>query len=413
METKTGKRRGAWTAVAAAMVTVVGMGGAAQASAASPLDRQALRESLEGLPEDDVTGALVRVAGADGHWWGTTGVADRATGERVRADAAFRIGGISKLFTGTVVLQLAGERQVDLVSPVRHYLPDLVPDTYDGVTVGMLLDHTSGFPAPPSAVLTGDGSNEWYAGHRRDHWAPEEIVRLSMKGQRLSDPGRRQQYNGVNSYVAGLLVERVTGRSLAHEIRARIVRPLGLGRTYLPAADDTSLAGRHTHGYLQVTEKDSSGVPRTVLEDVTEQSPSPWAEGGMVSTAADLDRFLDALLAGRLLRPAQQELLFRLPGRDVVNADANHCPDAQGRPGPACYSKGGLMRAVLPDGTPDGLEIWGKTGSRPGYVNGLFATRDRSRRLTYSFGWSGRPGKSELPYVLRTTGAAFVGAAKP
>ncbi|WP_372408958.1 serine hydrolase domain-containing protein [Streptomyces luteireticuli] len=389
----TPRRRGLLGAVAAGLVAAIGLGGAAPAGAAERLDRDVLRRTVDGLPGEDVTGALVRVTGDDGTWWGTSGVADRRTGERVRSDVSFRIGSITKLFTGTLLLQLAGEGRVDLGAPVRRYLPGLLPEGYDGVTVGMLLDHTSGLPPADREMTVGDGSNAWRVAHRFDSWSPEQIVRGALRGhdRPVSVPGGRQQYNGVNSFVAGMLVERVTGRSYAHEVRSRITRPLGLGRTYVPAPRDTSLPEPHAHGYLAL---DREGG----LADVTEQSPYPWAEGGMVSTAADLDRFLNALFAGRLLRPAQQRLLFTLPGPEVVVTD----PEKR-------FSRAGLMPAVL----PNGVEVWGKTGSEPGYVNGLFATKDRSRRLVYSLNYTNRPGKPEKPYILGIAKAAFTGAGKP
>ncbi|MEV4442466.1 serine hydrolase domain-containing protein [Streptomyces sp. NPDC049577] len=364
------------------------------------LDTEALRRSIAGLPDDDVTGALVRVAGSDGYWWGTSGFADVRTQEAVRSDSSFRIGSITKLFTGTVVLQLAAEGRVDLDAPVLRYLPGLLPEAYSDVKVGQLLDHTSGLPAP-SSLTYGDGSNEWFVRHRFESWTPEQIVREALRGERQFPAGTAQQYNGINSYVAGLLIEEVTGRSYASEVRSRIVRPLGLRRTYVPEAHDMTLPGPHAHGYRAVGDG---------LADVTKQSPYAWAEGGMISTAADLDRFTAALLGGRLLPPEQQKLLFRLPDpKKVVNLRNPHCANPAGPAAPSapCFSLGGLMRAVLPNGTPEGLEVWGKTGSAPGYTNAVFTTRDLSRRVVYSFNYTAPEGRTELPYVLRILSAAF------
>jgi D-alanyl-D-alanine carboxypeptidase len=130
-------------------------------------------------------------------------------------------------------------------------------------------------------------------------------------------------------------------------------------------------------------------------QDVTEQSPYPWAEGGMISTAADLDRFLTALFRGRLLPPAQQKLVFEVP--NVSNAAGNtNCVGED-----ACYSIGGLMRYQL----PNGAYAWGKTGSRPGWDNGIFATRDLQHRLVYSLNPTGTG--NDLPYIKALVNAGL------
>ncbi|RLU90486.1 peptidase [Streptomyces griseocarneus] len=400
-----GRRRGLLAATAGLLVAAT-LGAAAPAGAAPrPLDTEALRRSLDGIPNAEVTGALVRVAGSDGHWWGTAGTADRDTGASVRADSSFRIGSISKLFTGTVMLQLVAERKVDLDAPVRRYLPNLLSEEYQDVKVGQLLNHTSGLPGA-SPEMTGANAADparWYVDNRFRSWTPTEVVELATAGKRPTfTPGTAQQYNGVNTHVAGLIIERVTGRTFAEEVRSRITRPLGLGRTYVPAASDFSLPEPHAHGYRTV---------KGELVDVTEQSPYAWAEGGMVSTAADLDRFISALFKGKLLPPSQQKLLFELPDpKKVANNRNKHCASLTDPtdPGVPCFSAIGLMRTELEDGTV----VWGKTGSEPGYVNAVFATPDLSRRVVYSLNHTSPPHSSELPYILRIAEAAFASRGK-
>ncbi|CAM5721686.1 hypothetical protein SALBM311S_10652 [Streptomyces alboniger] len=67
----------------------------------------------------------------------------------------------------------------------------------------------------------------------------------------------------------------------------------------------------------------------------------------------------------------------------------------------ACYSVGGLMRHQLPNGE----YAWGKTGSRPGLDNGVFATRDLRHRVVYSLNPTGTG--SDLPYIKALVNAAL------
>ncbi|MFD8087185.1 serine hydrolase domain-containing protein [Kitasatospora sp. NPDC059722] len=373
---------GAGTPALAAQPAAVPSGAPASAAPLAPLDAAAVRKALDARPAADVSAGFVRVTGSGGSL-------DATSGDDVDTGGRFRIGSISKVFTATVVLQLAAEGRIDLDGTVQQYLPDVLPEGFPPVKVGQLLDHTSGLPGGSNAFW-GDGTTAWFADHGSDGYTPEEIV-ATMAGQKMAfDPGTQQQYNGMNTFVAGLLVEQVTGHSYAHELRERIIRPLGLHDTSLPDADDPRLHHPASHPYLTVPDPDGG----TYRADVTEQSPWPWAEGGMISSAPDLERFMTALFRGRLLPPAQQEKLFTVPDVPVA-ADSTHCPGNK-----ACMSMG-LERLEQ-----SGVVIWGKTGSRPGYTSGVFATRDLGRTVVYSVNPTGLDG-AENRYSLKVLVTAF------
>ncbi|POX56333.1 peptidase [Streptomyces sp. Ru71] len=365
------------------------------ASAPLPrLDPAALRAAIGGLPDEDVTGALLRITGSAGHWSGTSGVGDLETGEGVPPNAFIRIGSISKVFTATIVLQLAAEHRIDLDRPVQQYLPGVLPADLPPVTVGQLLNHTSGLPRGGSSPEFGDGSPEWFAANRLKSFTPQQVID-TLAGQPMQfTPGTAQQYNGMNYYVAGMLIERVTGHTFADEVRTRITRPLGLRDTYVPDADDPRLPGPHSHGYLTVQSPDGA-IQRV---DVTEQSPWPWAEGGMISTPADLDRFVTALFRGRLLPQAQQAKLFEVP--DVPSSHSSQCR-TEADAGRACMTMG-LMRVTA----SNGVVVWGKTGSRPGWTSGVFATKDLSRKIVYSVDPTNLNG-AEMALIQRIAAASF------
>ncbi len=331
-----------------------------------PLDPSLLDRVVAGLPDDDVTSAIVDVTGRSGGWSGTAGQARLGSGVPPEPDGEFRIGSITKVFTSTLVLQLAGEERVSLDRPVQRYLPGLLPHRFRGVTVRQLLDHTSGLPV--SHVDDAALDPAWFVRHRFDGWTPRQVVTDALGREAEFAPGTAQSYNGTNYFLAGMLVEKVTGHSYRHALRTRILEPLGLRHTYLPVHGNPFIRGPHAHGYLRADQR---------LHDVTEQNPYAWAEGGMVSTTGDLERMLGALADGTLLRPAQRRELHRVPTVPYVGGPG-HCRMApeQGR---SCFS-------VMFEATrlPNGVTIWGKSGSVPGYAAAIFATRDLDRVLTYS-----------------------------
>lgn len=349
-----------------------------------------MRAAIAGLPNATVTGALVNVTGPAGQWSGTSGVRDIRTSKPVQADGNFRVGSISKVFTAVVVLQLAAEHKVDLDQSVQHYLPGLLPASYPTITIRQILDHTSGLPGGG----LGSGDAEWFVEHRFESWTPQQIVADAVTHPMEFAPGTLQDYNGTNYYVAGLLIERLTGRSYAHEVRERIIEPLHLRDTYVLDRHDPRLPGAHAHGYVAVA-KDGT----TALHDVSTQSPFPWAEGGLISDSADLDRLISAIFQGRVVPSSELDEMFTIP--KVRYAGTGNCsvgPEA----GQACYSAG-LMKTAL----PNGVTVWGKTGSRPGYTSGVFATRDLRRVLTYSLNPTGNKDGTEMPYVAKIAATTF------
>ncbi|MFI6316855.1 serine hydrolase domain-containing protein [Nonomuraea sp. NPDC050556] len=347
-----------------------------------PVNPVALSQAIAGLPDAAATSAQVRVGGSAGSWQGVSGVRDLRTGRPVPARAKFRAGSVTKVFTAAVVLQLAAEGKVGLDQTVQHYLPGLLPASYEPVTVGQLLNHTSGLP--PAALA--DGFDEIY---RRsfEHWSPARIVALAVRAPMEFHPGERQNYLNINYTVAGMLIEKVTGSSYERQVAARILRPLGLRDTSLPT-DDPFLHGPHVRGYQEVDGK---------LVDVTVWGHSfEWAAGNLVSTTADLERFTLALFRGEVVPAGQLEHMFTGP----VLADGS-----RGR-----YSMG-LTRLELP-----GVGVmWGKTGGRYGYLTGMGGVRhpdgvgEPVRTLVYSYTSVDAKSPAEKPGVMKIILAAFAG----
>ncbi|SDY99662.1 D-alanyl-D-alanine carboxypeptidase [Amycolatopsis xylanica] len=337
-----------------------------------PINETALRAAIAGLPDIDTTGALVRITGEKGQWSGTSGVSDLRSDAPVRPDGYFRIGSTTKVYTAVMVLQLAQEHRIDLDEPVQRYLPGLLPADYPRIPVYTLLDHTSGLPSVDIPELYDP---QWILRHRYDHWSPRQVVETALRHPIDFQPGTAQKYTNTAYVTAGMLVEKVTGRSYARNLRERITEPLGLCHTYYPN-DDPRLPNPAARGYLNVDGVDLTGIHTDIVTrdgskfaDVTEMNQSiPGAAGAIISTAADLDAFITGLFDGRLLGAEMMPRLFTVP----------QVPMFDGK-GMATYSQG-LMSLKL---TKD-LTVWGKTGSRYGYSSGVFATRDLRRKVAYS-----------------------------
>jgi len=358
----------AGAALAGATVAgVVPAGAAASGAGVPPLNAAALRKDISGLPGSQVTAALAQVTGPAGRWSGAAGTADLAGRHPAEADDEFRIGSVSKVFVATVVLQLVAGHRVVLGRPVQDYLPGLLPASDPPITVAELLDHTSGLGPADGIVQSGDPA--WFLAHRLDRYTTGQLLGNVLSEPLVFAPGSAQQYNGVNYLVLAMLIQKVTGHGYADEIEQRILRPLGLRHTAVPTADP-AIPGPHLHAYYPA----ASG---TGLVDISGQSPSLYgAQGDMISTAPDLDRFMTALLSGRLLPRAELADMLTVPSVAT---------------GSTRYGMG-LLRYTL----PDGLVLWGHTGETPGYVSAVFSTRSHGRTLAFAFTPVGQPGSSQV-----------------
>jgi D-alanyl-D-alanine carboxypeptidase len=338
-------------------------------AAAGP-DTEALAAAIAGLPDHDATAALLRVGG-DGTWRGTSGVRDVRTGAPALENARFRAGSVTKVVTASVVLRLAAEGRIDLDGTVQHYLPGLLTEDFAPITVRQLLNFTSGLR--PGLSL-GDTVEDGYA-HRFETLTPRQVVASSVAQGPAYAPGTRQSYGNIHYTVLGMLIEKVTGDSYAHQAAVRVLRPLGMRHTSFPDGADPRIHGPHNRGYDWIDGE---------LVDVTDWNVSDrWAAGDMISTTADLERLLVGLFRGRVVPGPQLREMFTLP--DVPGA----------RYGAA------LERFEL-----NGKVIWGKTGSRPGYTAGIAATRDLSRTLVYSVNSTDAKGDG-LAVVRRFAFPAF------
>ncbi|MFJ5228450.1 serine hydrolase domain-containing protein [Kitasatospora sp. NPDC088391] len=355
LPTRSRARRRAVAAAVAAVAAAVAAGALVPSAASAAPRPDAVQQRLDALvKEDGAPAALATVKGRDGRTRTyTAGVGDLATRAKVPVDGQVRIGSNTKAFTAVVVLQLVAEGKVGLDSSVDTYLPGLVRgDGFDGrtITVRQLLQHTSGLPEYVNTGMVLDSPLRYYE--------PRELLDSALSQKAHFAPGTRWEYNNTNYLVAGLIVQKVTGRPLGEEITRRVVDRIGLRHTSFPAPGDTKLHEAHPKGYQPAA--DGS------LRDYTELDPSwGWAAGAMVSTNTDLTRFYSALLGGRLL-PAEQLAQMRT----TVPADAL---------GPGVrYGLGLISRPLSCGGV-----AWGHGGAIPGYGTGGGTTEDgRSVNIT-------------------------------
>ncbi|MBF6496670.1 serine hydrolase domain-containing protein [Nocardia cyriacigeorgica] len=329
--------------------------------------RPRLQQVIEEIADSGFVGVSVRVNDERGEWVGTAGSAELGGTTTPPVDGHVRIASNTKTFTATLVLLLVAEGAIELDSPVADYLPGFALD--QRITVRMLLQHTSGIfnftgelyddgtvvlgiPAPGTPA-----GEEWVA-DRFKTYRPQELVELALSKPTRFAPGTGWSYSNTNYALARLLIEQVTGRSFAEEMRRRILDPLGLSGTVVPQTSP-EMPEPHPHAYYRCTDNGEE-----TIVDVTRHNPS-WnpCGGDMISTTRDLHLFISALLRGELL-PA-----------DLL---AQQCtPHPTGIPA-MDYGLGVFIRDLGPDG---GVVIT-HNGAHAGYATLMYSTPDGATTMT-------------------------------
>lgn len=275
-------------------------------------DRPELQQAAQEFVDAGFGGLELRVHDDQRTWVGTAGIRELGGTEQPPVGGQFRVGSVTKTFVSTVALQLVAEGKLELDGPVAGRLERFALDPR--ITLRMLLNHTSGLfnytgeYYPDGTVVMGlPATGKEWADNRLRGYAPDELVEFALSKPARFEPGAEWSYSNTNYTVAALLIEALTGRTLAEELESRIVKPLGLTGTVEPG-DRTDIPGPHSHGYFRYQDGDEWTVA-----DVTEQNPSLlFAAGSMLSTTDDLQVFMSALQSGKLL-PADLLAEMRTP----------------------------------------------------------------------------------------------------
>jgi D-alanyl-D-alanine carboxypeptidase len=317
-------------------------------------DRPELQKAMQEIVDSGFTGVQLRVHDEGGEWVGSAGLRKLGESAEPPADGHCRIGSNTKTFTAALVLHLVAEGRIGLDTPADDYLPEFGLDRR--ITVRMLLQHTSGVfnftgefyddgTFAPGIPVRG---KEW-VDNRFKTYRPQELVQLALSKPARFEPGTDWNYSNTNYVLARLLVENVTGRSPAEEMRRRIIEPLGLSGTVAPYTQ-REVPEPHAHAYYRYEEED--GRQKTV--DVTRHNPS-WISGGgdMISTTRDLHTFISALLGGKLL-PAPLLAEMCTPHPKAGYGLGVFVQETEGG-GTIITHNGGITgHAALMYGTPDG-----------------------------------------------------------
>ncbi len=196
----------------------------------------------------------------------------------------YSIGSISKQFTATAILMLAEQGKLSLDDPVAKYIPNLT--RANEVTIRELLSHTSGYQDYwPQDYVPPFMTHPITAEKIMDLWARKPLD---------FDPGTKWQYSNTNYVIAGVIVEKISGKPLLDFLQQRMFSPLGIQD--VDNIDLHRLPDTDATGYMRY----ALGPPR-----VAPKEGPGWlfAAGELAMPASELAKWDIGMLQQRLLKP--------------------------------------------------------------------------------------------------------------
>ncbi|MDH5791686.1 MAG: beta-lactamase family protein [Candidatus Bathyarchaeota archaeon] len=309
----------------------------------------------------------------------------------------FHIASVTKTMTATLILQLCergalGSQGLDTTLGDLELFDEEVLDRIhvlnevsygNSITVRHLLTHTAGIkdasiddatgtaadyggqPAPGSygarfgrslmhhMTCINDPEFDLSSLHTTKEWIPWDPTRpfeqeagvvnwflnSGTAETPLSRPGEAYHYSDTGYVMLGLLTEKLAKKSFHTQLRERIFDPLGMNMSYLAYAKDPDSA-------LWQREVADFYVGNVPLVTTGFNISFDWAGGGVVSTAKDLNVFLQALIRGDLFK--KRETLAKMVQWKVY----------PGLKEPII----GIGLGIRKESTPFGTILWGHGG---------------------------------------------------
>ncbi len=385
-----------WGSVFFVFTTVMGIGFAFASSNAlpyKPFPAKWQAEMQHIVDEGEIPGAVIVIKSPEwGVRVGTAGHANLAEETPMSPDLQFRVGSVTKSFTALTLLQMEQEGLIQLDDTVDMYLTGdkSLQENAHIITIKDLLQMESGLEdyvahpeiqsmmnANPMTVFSPvDLLN--YANSMPTLFAPGDTypnpyqVMLWGVDESAAEPLPYWYYTNTNYLLLGLIIEELSGQSLAEEMNQRIMEPLGLEDTYL--AEEGNVPDDFMRGYVKT---DKLYNPTQQLEewrDVTETHPSyAWSAGAVISTPWDLLRYLESQFEEEILiNKGTKKKWLNFVSADIKWSNVE-------------YGVGGLMQSQRTYG-----DCRGHGGAIPGYKTLLYYFHDDETSFVLSANtWDG------------------------
>jgi len=235
------------------------------------------------------------------------GLANMELNVQATPNTVYQIQSITKSFVACGIMLLVEDGKLGLDDKITNYLSGL-PQAWSGVTVRQMLNHTSGIPS----FVQDQGSGAAIVAFAQKASSSEEIIGWAAARPLKFAPGEGRKYSSTGYHLAGMIIEKVTGKPWGQFLNERIFAPLGMTSTRVYSHDD--IIPNRASGYNHFGDVPVNGLLFTpaIMES---------AAGGLLSTVDDMAKWEIALETGTILKPstlAQMEVPIKLKNDSIV-----------------------------------------------------------------------------------------------
>lgn len=232
------------------------------------------------------------------------GFANETTKEKLTENAVFELASCSKQFTAMAIMQLKEKGKLKLDDNFTKYIPEL--SNYKGVSIRNLLNHTGGLPEYMLSMYSLFDKSKIATNN--------DIIQIfnKYKPKVLFEPNTKYEYSNTGYALLAVIIERVSGTTLANYLEKNIFGPLQMKNTFvynrrlLPKRIDN-----YAYGYIY-----SDSLKRYILPDDNEQTKMVvWLDGvvgdaRVNSSVNDLLKWDRALYTNKLLSSKGMKEIF-------------------------------------------------------------------------------------------------------
>lgn len=205
------------------------------------------------------------------------------------ADTRFRISSITKTYTAVMILQLVEEGKLRLQDRLDMFFPK-IPNA-GKITIEQILRHRSGIPELKVEPNWG-----------RESRTQEEVLAVIETGVPNFEPDSKHEYSNTGYIILGYIVEKLGGKPYQDALKDRICLKIGLDNTYL-GEGNTNPDKNESTSYRYLGE----------WKEAPEMNLSiPAGAGAILSTPADMAKFIQALFDHKLVSKASLEKMITM-----------------------------------------------------------------------------------------------------
>ena len=224
------------------------------------------------------------ISGPNLVWTKSYGMADIENKVPATQDSTYRIGSITKQFTGVMLLQLVDQGKVHLSDPVEKYYPEIkkVANSYSyapPITLIQLATHTSGLDREPGDVET-------YTTGKVADWDKTLLAGLGLT-KFAYEPGTRYSYSNIGYAILGQALSRAAGQPYIQYVQEHIIAPLGM--THTAFEQNAAILKTLTKGYII---RDGVADPKPSAKELQDGRGYKIPNGALFTTVGDLAKFV-------------------------------------------------------------------------------------------------------------------------